>query len=110
MIYLNYLLYTNYTENNYSFRVEDKYVVKRSITKYVYPEESDSFIPLRNTDSCYLRYETINKDTKVLPDWGYFYGIDNDVFFNYKQNKATTYDIVENFKSKKYSIPEVHYI
>ena len=49
----------------------------------------------------------IKKDTKELPDFGEFYGVDNDVFLKYFQKKSTINDIVDDFHSKKYTRPHV---
>ena len=95
----------NYEEREFHYRIEDKYIIKRATKKYAYPDGTESFINLKNSDSIYLRYETIDKESKDMPTWGHYYEIDKDVFFNYNQYKASSNDIVENFKSKKYYIP-----
>lgn len=92
----------NYTSNTYMWRVDGKYVLERKIKKYVYPDGTKSFIDIHNEDHCLIRYGLIKKDTKELPDFGEFYGVDNDVFLNYFQKKSTINDIVNNFHSKKY--------
>lgn len=94
----------NYEEKEFHYRIEDKYIIKRTTKKYVYPDGTEAFINLKNSDNIYLRYETINKDTKDMPTWGHYYEIDKDLFFNYNQDKVSSSDIVENFKSKKYYI------
>lgn len=94
----------NYEEKEFHYRIEDKYIIKRTTKKYAYPDETEAFINLKNSDNIYLRYETINKDTKDMPTWGHYYEIDKDLFFNYNQDKVSSSDIVENFKSKKYYI------
>ena len=94
----------NYEEREFHYRIEDKYVIKRTIKKYNYPDGTEAFMTLKNSDNVYLRYEMINAETMDIPTWGHYYEIDKDVFFNYNQYKASSNDIVENFKSKKYYI------
>lgn len=95
----------NYEEREFLYRIENKYIIKRTIKKYAYPDGTEAFIDLKNSDNVYLRYEIIDKDSKDIPTWGHYYEIDKDVFFKYYQFKASSNDIVENFKSKKYYIP-----
>lgn len=97
----------NYTDNTYMWRVDEKYVLERKIKKYIYPDGTKSFIDLHNEEHCLLRYKLIKKDTKELPDFGEFYGVDNDVFLKYFQKKSTINDIVDDFHSKKYTRPHV---
>lgn len=96
----------NYIEKKYYYRIEDKYIIERSIKKYAYRDGTEDFIPLKNSDNVYIRYKKINPDVNDIPTTGDFYEIDSDVFFQYNQNKATMDDIIENFKSKKYHIPK----
>lgn len=98
----------NFTENEYSYRIEDKYIIKRTIRKYAHPDDIKLFANLKDLDEIYLRYETINEQTNEIPNWGNYYAIDKSVFFDYKQSKATSDDIVENFYSKKYYTPYNH--
>lgn len=95
----------NYTKNIYYFKIEDKYVVERYTVKYTHPEDEASFIPLHNADSFYLRYEPLSKDEKKsLPMSGAFHQFDNDIFFKYRQKKATVIDMYKSAYSKKYKV------
>lgn len=92
----------NYAENYYIYRADERYVLKRVVKKYVYPDGTSSFINIRNCDDCFIRYGLIDKESKELPNYGEFYGVDSEIFFNYFQKKSTINDVVDNFHSKKY--------
>ena len=94
----------NYTKNSYMWRVNGKYVLKRNVKKYIYPDGTPSFIDINNSDDCYIGYQLIDSNDKELPNYGEFYGIDKEVFFNYFQKKSNINDVVDNFHSKKYKI------
>lgn len=96
----------NYEEKEYYYRIEDKYIIERKIRKYIYPDGTEAFIKLKNSDNVYLRNELVNKDTKDIPIGGYYYEIDKNVFFDYNQKKINSDDIVDNFKRKKYCISD----
>lgn len=100
-------IFENYTETNYIWRVDDKYVIKRNMKDYIYPNGTSAFIDIRNSDDCFIRYQLIDSNVKEIPDCGEFYGIDKEIFFNYFQKKSTIDDVVNNFYSKKYYRPGV---
>lgn len=95
-------LMENYKENLYIWRLDGKYVVERRIKEYIYPDGTYSFIDLKNSDDCLMRYEPIGEDTKELPNCGHFYGFDKDLFFKYFQKDSTITDIMNDVYSKHY--------
>lgn len=92
----------NYTENRYIWRLDGKYVVERIIKEYNFQDGTHSFIDLKNSDDCLMRYEPIGEDTKELPNCGHFYGFDKDIFFKYFQKDSTITDIMNDVYSKHY--------
>lgn len=100
----------NYVECEYSYRIDNEYILKRNVRNYAYPDGTKAFIDINSSDHSYIRYELIPKDTKEIPHYGNYYGIDKEIFFNYFQNKATIDDVIDNFHSKKYYIHHNHYI
>ena len=61
-------------------------------------------VDIKNSDNCYIRYKKIDSLVKEIPDYGNYYGIDNEVFFKYFQSEATLGDIIDNFHSKGHVI------
>lgn len=102
--------FQNYTESVYTWRIESNYVIKRIIRSYPYSNETKASCFTSDSDDFLIRYQLLSEKQKELPQGGHYYGIDSDVFFAYKQNNASIDDVVENFKSKKYAIPNTIYI
>lgn len=94
----------NYTENYYKWRADEKYVLERYTKKYIYPEGTEAFISIKNSDYFLLRYQLIDSSIKDIPYWGHYYGVDSDVVFKYFQKEASIDDVIDNFCSKKYTI------
>lgn len=94
----------NYEEQEFYYRIEDKYIIERKIKKYAYPDGTETFINFKNSDNVYLRTELIDKDTKDIPIWGVYYEIDKNLFFDYNNKKININDVITTFKVKKYYI------
>lgn len=94
----------NYTEHCYQWRIENDHVLQRRVRNYLYPDGTKAFIDIKNSDNCYIRYKKIDSLVKEIPDYGNYYGIDNEVFFKYFQSEATLGDIIDNFHSKGHVI------
>lgn len=89
----------NYTESDYSFRVDNK-IIRHMVKQYIYPETAESFIPLCNINS-YLIGMNIRPDQKRMPFGGNFVWFPNELYCDYKQGKCDVSTLWQN-RGKKY--------